>query len=77
MASEIEKTFETAAARYAELGVNVASALEKLASIPISMHCWQGDDVGGFESDAGLTGGGIMATGSYPGKARNADELRQ
>lgn len=77
MASEIEKAFEAATARYAELGVDVASALEKLASIPISMHCWQGDDVGGFESDQGLSGGGIMATGSYPGKARNADELRQ
>ncbi|GAB4130870.1 L-rhamnose isomerase [Thermopirellula anaerolimosa] len=77
MASDIDKAFEAAAARYAELGVNVASALEKLASIPISMHCWQGDDVGGFESDAGLSGGGIMATGSYPGKARNPDELRQ
>ncbi|MGQ9607214.1 MAG: L-rhamnose isomerase [Thermogutta sp.] len=77
MASEIEKAFEAATARYAELGVDVASALEKLASVPISMHCWQGDDVGGFESDRGLSGGGIMATGSYPGKARNADELRQ
>lgn len=77
MASVVEQVFQAAAARYAELGVNVASALEKLASIPISMHCWQGDDVGGFESDVGLSGGGIMATGSYPGKARNADELRQ
>ena len=44
--------------------------------MPISLHCWQGDDVGGFENDEGLTGGGIQATGNYPGKARNADELR-
>jgi len=44
--------------------------------IPISLHCWQGDDVGGFERGAGLSGGGIEATGNYPGKARNADELR-
>ena len=47
-----------------------------LASIPLSLHCWQGDDVGGFENAAGLTGGGIQATGNYPGKARTADELR-
>jgi len=50
--------------------------MERLGKIAISLHCWQGDDVGGFESSAGLTGGGIMATGAYPGKARTADELR-
>src|SRR5581483_1362692 len=68
--------FDLAKERYAELGVNVDRALSTLKKVPISLHCWQGDDVGGFESDEGLTGGGIQATGNYPGKARNADELR-
>src|SRR5262249_11846939 len=54
----------------------VERALSALRGIAISLHCWQGDDVGGFESEAGLTGGGIQATGNYPGKARTADELR-
>ena len=62
--------------RYAELGVDTDLATERLSRIAISMHCWQGDDVGGFESEEGLSGGGIMATGTYPGKARNAGELR-
>jgi len=63
---------------YADLGVDTDAALEKLASIPISLHCWQGDDVGGFERPgATLSGGGIQATGNYPGKARSLDELRQ
>ncbi len=62
--------------QYADIGVDTDAALEKLATIPISVHCWQGDDVSGFESDAGLTGGGIMATGNYPGRARTIDELR-
>src|SRR4051794_15897758 len=72
----IEKTYQLACERYARLGVNVERAIETLRSVTISLHCWQGDDVGGFESAAGLTGGGIQATGNYPGKARNADELR-
>jgi L-rhamnose isomerase len=72
----IEKAYELARERYASLGVDTDQAMERLASIPISLHCWQGDDVGGFENDEGLTGGGIQATGNYPGKARNADELR-
>jgi L-rhamnose isomerase len=50
--------------------------MDRLGKIAISLHCWQGDDVGGFESAEGLSGGGIMATGAYPGKARTADELR-
>ena len=63
---------------YAAQGVDTEAALQKLANIPLSLHCWQGDDVGGFENpEAGLTGGGIQATGSYPGKARTLDELRQ
>jgi L-rhamnose isomerase len=72
----IEKAYPLARERYAELGVDVERALAVLRDVAISLHCWQGDDVGGFESDAGLTGGGIQATGNYPGKARTADELR-
>lgn len=75
-ASRIESAYQLARERYAELGVSTEKALERLGRIPISLHCWQGDDVGGFESDEGLTGGGIQATGNYPGKARSADELR-
>ena len=70
-------SFTLAAEQYAALGVNVEAALETLAATPISLHCWQGDDVGGFEDpEAGLTGGGIQATGNYPGKARTLAELR-
>jgi L-rhamnose isomerase len=72
----IEKAYEQAKQRYAELGVDTEAAMERLSSTTISLHCWQGDDVGGFESDEGLSGGGIMATGAYPGRARTADELR-
>src|SRR6516162_10429540 len=72
----IRMGYELARERYARLGVETEQALARLRRIPISLHCWQGDDVGGFESAAGLTGGGIQATGNYPGKARNADELR-
>jgi L-rhamnose isomerase len=72
----IEKTYALAQSRYAELGVNTDQALAILRGIPVSLHCWQGDDVGGFENDLGLTGGGIQATGNYPGRARNAEELR-
>ncbi|TKJ38823.1 MAG: L-rhamnose isomerase [Planctomycetes bacterium B3_Pla] len=72
----IEKAYQAARQRYAELGVDTDRAIERLGKIAISLHCWQGDDVGGFESGEGLTGGGIMATGAYPGKARTADELR-
>ncbi len=72
----IEQTYELARERYAQWGVDVEAAVTALAKVSISLHCWQGDDVGGFESTAGLTGGGIQATGNYPGKARNIDELR-
>ncbi len=74
--SGIEKAYEQGKQHYAELGVDTDEAMERLSSTAISLHCWQGDDVGGFESDEGLSGGGIMATGAYPGKARTADELR-
>jgi L-rhamnose isomerase len=72
----VEKAYNTAKERYGELGVDTDAAVEKLSKTAISLHCWQGDDVGGFESGEGLAGGGIMATGSYPGKARWGDELR-
>jgi L-rhamnose isomerase len=74
----IREAFEAARDRYATLGVDVDGAMRSLRTIPVSLHCWQGDDVGGFEApDASLTGGGIQATGNYPGKARAIDELRQ
>src|SRR4051794_35336257 len=74
--ANLEKSYELANQRYAELGIDVAGAIATLKKVSISLHCWQGDDVGGFESSEGLSGGGIQATGNYPGKARNADELR-
>jgi len=75
--SSIEKSYEIAKTRYAELGVDTEIAMEKLSTLSISLHCWQGDDVGGFETpDATLSGGGIQVTGNYPGKARNVNELR-
>ncbi|MHB0945948.1 MAG: L-rhamnose isomerase [Sedimentisphaerales bacterium] len=74
--SKIEKAYIAAKEVYSQLGVNTDSVIAKLSKIPVSLHCWQGDDVGGFENpDAGLDGG-IMATGNYPGKARNAEQLR-
>jgi len=69
--------FISAQESYAELGVDVAAALATLAATPLSLHCWQGDDVGGFERlGAKLDGGGIQATGNYPGRARSLAELR-
>jgi L-rhamnose isomerase len=62
--------------RYAALGVDVEGALEMLASIPISLHCWQADDVGGFEHQSGDPGGGLAVTGNFRGKARNIEEVR-
>ncbi len=61
---------------YAALGVDTEAALKRLARVSISLHCWQGDDVGGFESGGDLSGSGLAATGNYPGKARTIDELR-
>lgn len=62
---------------YATLGVDTEVALRRLATVPISLHCWQGDDVGGFEQAGDLAGSGLAATGNYPGKARTIDELRR
>jgi L-rhamnose isomerase len=72
----IEAAYRLANERYAKLGVDVNRALKILETIPISLHCWQGDDVGGFENFGGALTGGIVATGNYPGKARTPDELR-
>jgi L-rhamnose isomerase len=75
---KIDEAYALASQRYKELDVDTEAALSKLKSIPISLHCWQGDDVTGFEApDARLSGGGILATGNYPGKARNPQQLRQ
>jgi L-rhamnose isomerase len=74
--SNIQNAYALAKERYAALGVNTDTAIEKLEKVAISLHCWQGDDVGGFENPGGDLTGGIAATGNYPGKARTADELR-
>jgi L-rhamnose isomerase len=74
--STLEKAYELAKEQYAEIGVDTDRALERLASIPVSLHCWQGDDVCGFENSGEDLGGGLAVTGAYPGKARTADELR-
>ena len=75
--NNIEKSYELAKELYSTIGVDTDKAMEILSKIPVSMHCWQGDDVGGFENGDGLQGGGIMATGNYPGKARTILELRE
>jgi len=73
---QVASMYELAKERYAMIGVDADAALTKLATVPISLHCWQGDDVGGFEGADGDIGGGLAVTGNYPGKARTADELR-
>ena len=72
----IKKAFDVAVERYAAVGVDVNKAMEQLQKLQISMHCWQADDVTGFENPNAELSGGIQATGNYPGKARNIDELR-
>ena len=74
-AKQIEQSYDIARQRYAELGIDTDKALETLQKVQLSLHCWQTDDVTGFESTGNLTGG-IQATGNYPGKARNIDEVR-
>jgi L-rhamnose isomerase len=72
-----DKSYDLAKQKYAQIGVDTEKAIERLSKIAISLHCWQGDDVGGFEkAGAELSGGGIQATGNYPGKARTIKELR-
>ena len=75
--ARIENAWKIAKDYYEDLGVDAEGALAALQEIPISIHCWQGDDVVGFERDAGGASGGILTTGNYPGRARNAAELRQ
>ncbi|WP_085535352.1 L-rhamnose isomerase [Massilibacteroides vaginae] len=74
--NNINKAFEIAKERYAALGVDVNAALENMKKISLSMHCWQADDVSGFENQGGDLTGGIQVTGNYPGRARTIDELR-
>lgn len=76
-ASSIQKAYELAVERYASAGVDVEHAIQVLRSIPISLHCWQGDDVVGFEGTGAELGSGLAVTGNYPGRARNPAELRQ
>lgn len=74
--SSIRQSFEAAAERYAAMGVDVNKALDDLQKISLSMHCWQTDDINGFEVQSGSLSGGIQVTGNYPGRARNIDEVR-
>ncbi|MCX7656912.1 MAG: L-rhamnose isomerase [Treponemataceae bacterium] len=75
--TSIEKAYEIAKEVYASYGVDTEEAIAQALAVPLSIHCWQGDDVIGFEGNDTLSGGGILATGNYPGRARNGDELRQ
>ena len=72
----VESAFALARERYEALGVDVDRALERLERVAVSLHCWQGDDVVGFEGTGEAIGGGLAVTGTYPGRARTADELR-
>src|SRR5512133_2853684 len=73
----IEKSYHLAKEEYGALGVDTDKVLSALDKISLSLHCWQTDDVGGFEkADAVLGGGGIQATGNFPGKARNIQQMR-
>jgi L-rhamnose isomerase len=72
----MSKAYDLARDVFAEWGVDTEAAMTALSGVPISVHCWQGDDVRGFEKKSGLSGGGIQATGNHPGRARNPAELR-
>ncbi len=74
--TQIEQGYQHARAAYAQYGVDTGAACEALARLQVSLHCWQGDDVAGFEQVDATDKGGIQATGNYPGRARTADELR-
>src|SRR3712207_5302176 len=74
--STVARAYDLARERYAALGVDTEAAVQRLAATPLSLHCWQGDDVGGFERAGAELGGGLAVTGNYPGKARTPDELR-
>ena len=75
-AKNIAASYKLARERYATLGVDTDKVRRALAKVPVSLHCWQGDDVGGFENVGGELGGGLAVTGNYPGKARTPNELR-
>ena len=76
--TNIESAYKLAKEQFAELGVDTDAALQRLDSIHVGLHCWQADDVGGFEKgNSELSGGGIQVTGNYPGKAKTIDQLRQ
>ena len=77
MSNSIQSAYELAKERYASFGVDTEQVLAQLEKVSISLHCWQGDDVGGFENPGGELSGGIAATGNYPGKAHTAEELRK
>ncbi|HMO70959.1 MAG TPA: L-rhamnose isomerase, partial [Paracoccaceae bacterium] len=68
--------YDLAREAFAAWGVETEAAIAATLAVPISVHCWQGDDVGGFERRSGTSGGGIQATGNHPGRARSPDELR-
>ncbi len=72
----VKQAYEVAKLRYAEIGVDTENVLKKMQDFHLSMHCWQADDVKGFEVQGGNLSGGIQSTGNYPGAARNIDELR-
>ncbi len=72
----VKKAYEVAKERYAEIGVDTETVLQQLQDFHLSLHCWQADDVHGFEVQAGAMSGGIQSTGDFPGAARNIDELR-
>ena len=74
--NQINKAYELAKERYAAIGVDTEKVLATLQDFHLSMHCWQADDVKGFEVQAGALSGGIQSTGDFPGAARNIDELR-
>ena len=76
MKESVNKAYAIAKERYAAIGVDTEKVLEQLQNFHLSMHCWQADDVKGFEVQAGALSGGIQSTGNYPGAARNIDELR-
>ncbi|MGD0815225.1 MAG: L-rhamnose isomerase [Verrucomicrobiota bacterium] len=75
-AKNIAASYKLARERYATFGVDTDKVRRALAEVPVSLHCWQGDDVGGFENIDGGLGGGLAVTGNYPGKARTPNELR-
>ena len=70
----LQQRYEFAKETYAKIGVDSDAAIQKLKTVPVSLHCWQGDDVTGFDHDGPLTGG-IQTTGNYPGRARTPEEL--